>query len=429
MAQTASLFADIVNSFFPKLQTLVEKINGRRETPSYLHLQRLRKEYSADQKWESATVNTAYVAADMVALDSPLPLKERPTLSAANGTLPKIGMKKFLNETQLNSLNIMRAQGASYEDLVKRLMDDVTAVSRGVDEKNEYNFLAGLSNGVVAIADDAGENSALRIRFNYPEGNSFGVETAGLLTLADLRRVMDKAAADGNSVAEIWIAKSEYDRLRATREARELVATYNGQTFTSDASLPVPTATRFNEAFADDTGGVAFVVVNRSVFVERNGRRSAVKPWNPSKVIMTMGGELGALVWGTLAEATSPVDGVAYQTLDQYKLISKYSKTDPLQEFTAAQALVLPVIENVDQIYSIDISEGESVDASAETSDTSDKTTTIDGVAYDKASAVAFLNGAGASLADGASDAEVVAAYNALSKSDRRAFASAVTKG
>ena len=48
------------------------------------------------------------------------------------------------------------------------------------------------------------------------------------------------------------------------------------------------------------------------------------------------------------------MQGVVYSTVDNYKLIAKYSKTDPLQEFTSGQAIVAPVIENVEQIYVID---------------------------------------------------------------------------
>jgi len=75
-----SLFIEYIRKIFPKLQTIIERINGKRGNQlTYLHKTMLRKEYSADQKWESASVNTTYVAADMVAMDSPLP----PNVNAA----------------------------------------------------------------------------------------------------------------------------------------------------------------------------------------------------------------------------------------------------------------------------------------------------------------------------------------------------------
>ena len=63
------------------------------------------------------------------------------------------------------------------------------------------------------------------------------------------------------------------------------------------------------------------------------------------------GENVGRLVYGTLAEETNPVAGVNYQKSGSHILVAKYSKTDPLKEFTTAQALALPVIDGVDGIY------------------------------------------------------------------------------
>ena len=60
---------------------------------------------------------------------------------------------------------------------------------------------------------------------------------------------------------------------------------------------------------------------------------------------------VGRLVYGTLAEETNPVQDVDYQKSGSHILVSKYSKTDPLEEFTAAQALCMPVIDGADSIY------------------------------------------------------------------------------
>ena len=138
-----TLFPQYVEAFMPKLDAIIEKINGKRPPPTYLHKQRLRTEYSADQKWESASVNTTYVAADVVALDSPLPIKQRPTLSHASGKLPKVAMKKTLNETQIGAINVMIAQGQSYENVARKLIADADACAAGIDEINEYNRIIG----------------------------------------------------------------------------------------------------------------------------------------------------------------------------------------------------------------------------------------------------------------------------------------------
>lgn len=67
--QQSSLFLKYILSFFPILKTLIEKINGKRKNElTYLHKDTsiLRRVYSPDNKWESDTVDTSYVAADYV---------------------------------------------------------------------------------------------------------------------------------------------------------------------------------------------------------------------------------------------------------------------------------------------------------------------------------------------------------------------------
>lgn len=353
-----SLFINYVKGFMPKLQTLIEFVNGKRgNKQTYLHKTMLRKEYSADQKWESASVNTQYVAADMVSMDSELPAKSRDSIARATGILPKIGMKKVMRETQLNAINIMKAQGATAVQIANKLSDDPIACSVGIDEKNEFNFLTGLSDGVVAVDDANNEGTALRVDFGYLTDHIFGVKKEGEIDKDAINAVLSKADSDGNSIVSAMMSLAAYNHMRQSDWAKELVATYRGMTYSSIANLPVPSASMFDEAFSDEFNGINLIKVDRSIIVEKNGKRVSKKPWNDNRMVFLTTEEVGALVWGTLAEVTNPVSGVVYSTVDNYKLISKYSKNDPLQEFTSGQALVLPVIENVDQIYVIDKSQ------------------------------------------------------------------------
>ncbi len=425
-----SLFKKYIDQFMPKITSLIEKINGKRKNElTYLHKDTtiLRRVYSPDNKWEADTVNTTYVAADFVALDSRLPIKERGSIGTANGKLPKIGMSKVLKESDITSLNVMEAQGGNAAEIRRRLAQDIVACSVGLDERTEYNFLFALSNGYVAIKDEENANALMRLNFHYLDENSFGVASLSEgVTIDDIKRVIEKADEDGNSISTIWIAKSAYDKLRKTRGAKELVAGYLGQVVVPGSNLPVPNANNFNAAFADDNGGIVFKIINRSVTIEENGTRKSVKPWNANKLIFTCNQMIGALVYGRLAEMTNKVPNVDYQTIDNYKLLAKYSETNPLQEVSTGQAFVAPIIEDVDQIYSLDATVAEEVDTTAEGTDTEDETTTIDGVAYNKANAITELNKLGAGLKSDATDAQIVEAYNKLSKAKKAAFVEAM---
>ncbi len=428
----SSLFLKYVLSFFPILKTLIEKINGKRKNElTYLHKDTsiLRRVYSTDNKWEADTVDTSYVAADYVAIDSPVPLKARDRIAVANGKLPKMGMKKHLKESEILALRMMEVQGGQTAEIRRKLAQDPVSCSVGIDERNEYALLYGLSNGYVAVRDDDNPKELLRISYQYLEDNKLGINsTKEGLTVDDLKNAIDRAASDGNTIIQFWIAKTAFDALKKTQGAKELVATYNGQSYDSNTKLPTPTTSKFQEAFEDETG-VTFRIINRTVRLEEDGVRRSVKPWNKNMVIGVCNTMIGALVYGQVAEATNRVNGVTYQQID-YKLISQYSTTDPLMETTAIQAYCLPVVEDVDTIYQINLTVEDptiEVNDEKEALDTSDEKVTIADKTYKKADAITGLNALGASLANNASDAEIIAAYNELPPVKKGQFKTNVT--
>lgn len=417
---TKSLFAEQIDNLFPHLQVLIEKINGKRKEAgererTYLHKTMLRKEYSADQKWESASVNTTYVAADMVSMDSPLPLKKRGSVAAANGILPKVGMEKQLRESQLSAIDIMIARGDKWETIAKKLTDDAVACAVGIDELNERNFLEGLSNGVLLAGTDEGGHNGVRVDYHYLAENGFGVEEKGTISLDDIKRVIAKADADGNTITTIAVALSTYNQMRQSDWAKELVANYDGRVVMPGVRLGTPTASAFDAAIADELNGVTFLKIDRSVRVERNGVETSIKPFNADRLIFLTSNELGAFVWARTAEATRPVAGVNYSFVDEYKMIKKYSVTKPFGEWTSGEALCLPVFENVDQIYYLDRSEAQEVDPVAEGADTTDVKVTIWGVAYNKAAFIEVMKAQGIAIKANATDETIVRTINKLS--------------
>ena len=448
-----SLFIQFIKAIFPKLSLYVKE----KETPqnrTYLYKSMLREVYSADQKWEGTSANTTYVAADVVEMDSPIPLKKRGAIATSNGKLPKIAMKRTLFESDINNINIMKAQ---YENLntransfaeqglteqaattrqaaenakariINKLMNDGVACSVGIEERNELNFLSGLSNGIIAIEDADNSGKAIRVNYGYMPGNSFKTATNGVTEREDFEKIFEKANADGNTIIKVMLSKNQLKKIRKDQWAKELVADYEGKTYTDDTKLKTPSEKSFAEAFEDEFGAT-IQAVNRTVVIEKNGKHHYVKPWNENNIIFLCNEEVGSLVWGTLAESTNPVEGVKYSTVDSYKLISKYSKNEPsLQEVTSGQALILPVIEDVDQIYILS-TKSEEVDADAEKSDTGDTTTTYKGKKYLKTELVNALKSVGASVKVNSTDETLIKALNALSDEDEARVLAGLTE-
>lgn len=355
-----SLFTAWVAKYFkPLVAKVVEKINGTKTPQTYLHKSMLRKEYSPTLKWNSINVDGSTVAADVVAMDSPLPLKKRDSISKADGDIPKLGMKLALNERTMTDLDILtNSPGTQESAIVQKLFQDTARCITGIYEVLELMFLQALSSGVTLIADTANVGLGIRIDFGYKTANKFGAavvwSTAASATpITDFNRVKDKADGDGNTITTVMMDQFAFANMIKTTEFKQRYATSLDLVYDNNTLLPTPNGEKAT-AFILAEFGWKVIIVNRTVRTERNGTKTSVKPWQEGAVVFLTTEEVGSLTWGTLAEMNHKNKAVDYQVADQFILVSKYHKVDPLKEFTSSQALALPVINNVDEIYLLD---------------------------------------------------------------------------
>lgn len=350
-----TLFVEYIQKWFGAIANrFVERVNGSKEPQKYLYKTMLTPEMSADLKWDALSVDSSIVAADVVSMDSPLPLKKRDAISTASGVIPKLGMKMDKSEKLLSDIQILKARGASEAEIAKKIFEDTPKVISGVYERLEYMFLQGLSTGAILVPDSENVGAGIRVNFGYKDSNKFGVTTAwgttGYTPISDIERALTAASERGDIVTTIALDRASYNLIRKSSEAKNLYAASIGY---SGSNLLVPTPGQFDAIMADEYK-VKFLVIDRAVRHEKNGNQTPVRPFAANTLVFLTTEQVGRLVYGTLAEESNPVSGVEYQKVDNYILVSKYSKNDPLREFTSSQALVLPVIENVDSIYLMD---------------------------------------------------------------------------
>lgn len=411
-----SLFIEFVKKYFKPLSNkYVDKINDIKNAPQYFFKSMLRKSYSIDLKWESGSVNNSIVAADVVAMDSPLPLKKRGALRRASGDLPKLGMKFSKGEKLLTDIQIMRAKGVAEAEIARKIFEDTPKCISGIYERLEDAFLTGLSEGVTLVPEEDNVGTGIRVDFGFLDANKYGASKKwgdlNYMPLDDINNVISAAQENGHKIERIMIGKAAYNNLRNSEDAKVLVANFQRLAFADASILKTPSKSAFNEAFQDEYD-CELVVVDRTIRVEKNGVQKKIKPFDTNKLVFLTSDVIGSLVYGTLAEEGTPVGGVEYAKVDDYILISKYSKNDPLQEFTSSQALVLPVIENVDEIYVLNTLEAIEVDSTEIEDDT---TITIYEETYVKADVLAVYKTVVGYVNPTISDAKFIAKVNALS--------------
>ena len=353
-----SLYAQYTEKFFPQLVTsIVERLNGEnRTTLPYLYKSLLEPAFSADGRWASILAEYTRVAADVVALDSELPLKSRDIIETAQGEIPKLGLKLYLTEKQMKDIDAMIAQNMPLNRVLNNIFNDVPRVIEAVYERIEDIFLSELSSGVGISARNNG--TGVRINMNYKADHQFNAAitwTGNLSTstpLDDIQAIFDKALEDNNVITDMWADDTWLRGFYQSQQVRSQYAFNMGVT-TSSGNVPILDLDKAAQVI-ETKWGVTLHRIARKIKTEINGTKQSHSPWANGVCAFTCDPILGNLVWTNVAEDTRRVNGVDYQNADEYILVSKYSTNDPLREFTSSQAMAVPVLNNVDRIYTLD---------------------------------------------------------------------------
>jgi hypothetical protein len=353
-----SLFPQYVEKFFPNyVLSVTEYLNGRslnnRALP-FLFKQLLTPRYSADGRWASISAQYQNVAADVVALGSETPLKSRDSLMTYVGEIPKLAMKRSLNEVEMKNIDAMLAMNRPEEDIVNRIFSDIPVVINGIDERLEDIFLSMFSSGIGLATNNVGQG--VRIDMHYLNSNRKGVSVLwsdpAAKPVTDVVKILDKANDDGNVIRFAYADDTALRNLYSNAEIRGVFGFQ--QNFVGGGSnVPTLSFDQMRELFLRQWG-TELVRVARSTRTEINGKRSPHKAWKNGTVVFCCDERVGDLVYTSTAEETRPVSGVNYQIANGYTLVSQYSEQEPLMEFTKAQAMAVPVINNVDRIYTLD---------------------------------------------------------------------------
>lgn len=361
----ASRYTQYIEKFLPPLLgKLQEKYNDKETEQPFLHKQFLREEYSPTLNWGSSSLSHAIVAADVVSLNSSLPLKSRGKISTASGEIPKLGVKYQKDEKFIQDLELMKASGrANDAAIAAKVMEDTPLAIKAIETRKEMMFLQALSTGVLLAADGSAtdaDNQGVGVRadFGYLEENKFKATkaawgTATATPLDDLRQLFTKADADSNAITHLFISKKYFNHFRASEQGKILVASFLGQTIVDKTLLPTPSTSTFKEAVEDELGCRLVIVQSSHKVQMADGSTKAVNPWEEGNIVGVTQEQVGRLVHSTLAEETNPVAGVSYAKVG-HVLVSKYGQNDPLREFTTAQALCLPVIDGGQSVYLLD---------------------------------------------------------------------------
>lgn len=349
------LFAEGVIS---QLKEQADK-GGEPTERKYRHKQMLKPEFSVDGRFDTISYISHNFMADVVSMNSPLPLKSRDSIGKSSGEIPKMGVMYQLFEDELDRIDNLALKGASASEIASKLLANNARAIKAIDERIEAMFLQGLSSGYTEVADPDNVGTPIRLDFGYLEENKFGVKTlwssANTATpLDDIDAVMQKAEADGNIITDVYLDPETFAAFVGSEQVRSYYkerAHYNGEI----KRLSLDQLNAMLEG--DDDYGFRIHKIRRVVKSQRDGKTKTHRPWEAGKVIFTCSDKVGVLAYASLTEENHPVQYVEYHKGGDHNhvLISLYRDTNPLQEVTAGQARIVPVISDVSSLYQLDV--------------------------------------------------------------------------
>lgn len=410
-----SLFAQWAADFKKIAKSIEEMVNGKKTVATYAYKEMYTPELSTDLKWQSLNVDGAQVTADIVSMDSELPLKRRGSFGTANGDIPKLGMKMKMSEKLMSDIDILKSRNVETSVLVGKIFEDTPRCIMGVHEKLEYIGLQLLSAGVSVIDDDNNVGLGVRIDLNYKTENQFGAvipwSETGATPISDIKRVMKAAKAAGNMPTVIRMDDVTFENFANNAQVRE----YYGfsQNFSgSNTNIPGLDIDQAN-AVLKRQKLPTIIIVDRVVVHESNGLRTTLTPWAANKVVFTAAVNVGKLYYGMLAEETRQNKAITYAKSDNFILLKKWHENEPFAEFTSSQAIAIPIPNNIGGIYVLDAEEGQSIEGQTE----DDATITI----YDEstvtvANLVTALGKVGVTASADMTDVQLIKLVNKLSK-------------
>jgi hypothetical protein len=245
--ETSQYISYIQRFFTGAVNGIVTTLNGVNSPLPYYHKRFLTKTYSVDGKWESINAANTAVMADVVAMDSSLPLKKRDSISKASGDIPKMGMELALRENQLTQLQTLALRPGTEPQLIQAIFQDIPRVITGVMERERINIFGSSFYRPCSHCHHRNTGTEIRIDYGVPSGNKTGVATVWSNTastpLTDLQAVQTTARNAGNIIQKFLMDRTAFNNMAKTDQVKN----YHGFNlgFTGTA-IAIPNFTQVN---------------------------------------------------------------------------------------------------------------------------------------------------------------------------------------
>lgn len=245
------------------------------------------------------------------------------------------------------------------QQLINLMWNNVSTVVKSVQSKLDIIFLGALSNkGVFTFNANNNPEGGVRgiIDYKMPPENIASVtldwtdtNKANVDPFEDIQGVVD-AAQDKVTFDKILMSPARLSYLLKNRKMKQVI-------FGTDKSGTPLLMSGLNE-FLRSNDFPVIETVRRITRIQDNGKLSEYKPWNDKNIVFVPAGKLGVIKNAYADNELRQEPGVTYSNYGRIR-ISQWGKgeTDNSNgvEFTKAQSLSLPVLTEINGIYSLTV--------------------------------------------------------------------------
>lgn len=258
-------------------------------------------------------------------------------------------------------LQLLDSKSISEEQKKKQLIDlmwgGVQRVVNGVEAKIDIIFLGALSNcGIFTFDSTNNPEGGVRgtINFNMPDTNIAKSKTqwteANLETvdcMEDIQAVLD-AADDKAILGKILLAPSKVSYMCRSKKMKQMI-------WGTDKSSKIVQLKDIND-YMESNGYPTIEKMKRQCKIQNGNVLAPYTPWNANNIVFVPDGKLGVVKNAYANNELKPESDVAYSNYGRIRVSQWHvgeTKGANQGEFTKAESLALPVLTEVENIFTL----------------------------------------------------------------------------
>lgn len=354
--------SEIVTSIFGQygtsgaLQAIIDKRMDRFKT----------REFTKYLSWDTPQVDLSFAdvigrsrieaIASVIGEDAVSPVRSRQGLEKLEGKIPTISHKYLMKASDYRNYITLQNQNNVSDDTKKKqiidlIFNDVKNAADGCTARVDVMFLQALSTGKIdlSVANNPDGVAYGQIDMLLPADNILTADKIWTDPTAkptnDFEKVIAAAQAKGNGDFEkILMTRPTFNKLKDSAEIQAIFKNSNKDNYA------LVTLARVNDFFTSN--GLPAIELQDSLFgLEQDGNITTFKAFADDVIVFVPQGQLGTVKNGLVVEGDlMQVSGHSYANVDKVK-IAKWSKTEPMNEFTRGQLHAIPALTAIDAVY------------------------------------------------------------------------------